>query len=71
MSPMEAIVASTKTAAECIHDAANVGTLAPGKLADLLVVDGNPLDDVTILQDRARLCAILLGGKSYKHTIRG
>jgi imidazolonepropionase-like amidohydrolase len=70
MSPMEAIVASTKTAAECIHDAANVGTLEPGKLADLLVIDGNPLDDITILQDRDRLRAIVLGGKPYKDTIR-
>ena len=53
MSPLEAIVASTKTAADCIHDADNVGTLERGKLADLLVVEGNPLDDITILQDRA------------------
>ncbi len=70
MSPLEAIVASTKTAADCIHDADNVGTLERGKLADLLVVEGNPLDDITILQDRARLRVIMLGGKPYKDTIR-
>jgi len=71
MTPMEAIVASTSTAAECIHDAGNVGTLEAGKLADLLVVDGDPLDDITILQDRGRLKVIMLGGRPYKDTIRG
>ena len=40
MTPMEAIVASTRTASECIHDASNVGTLEVGKFADLLVVEG-------------------------------
>lgn len=71
MTPMEAIVAATKTSSECIHDQANIGTLEAGKFADLLVVDGNPLDDITILQDRARLLVVLLGGEAYKDTIRG
>ena len=70
MTPMEAIVASTKTASECIHDAANVGTLEAGKLADLLVVDGDPLEDITILQHRERLRLVMLGGVAYKDTIR-
>ena len=71
MTPMEAIVASTRTASECIHDAGNVGTLTAGKFADLLVVQGNPLDDITILQDRANLLVIMRGGHAYKDTIRG
>lgn len=70
MTPMEAIVASTKTASECIHDAANVGTLETGKHADLLVVDGDPLEDITILQHRERLRLVMLGGVAYKDTIR-
>ena len=69
MSPMEAIVAATATASECIHRAADVGTLTPGKLADLLVVEGNPLDDVTVLQDRASLRLIMQGGIPYKNTL--
>ena len=69
MSPMEAIVAATATASECIHRAADIGTLTPGKLADLLVVEGNPLDDVTVLQDRASLRLIMQGGIPYKNTL--
>jgi imidazolonepropionase-like amidohydrolase len=37
-----------------------------GKLADLLVVDGDPLGDVTILQDRSNLLAIIKGGQMIK-----
>ncbi len=66
MTPMQAIVAATKTASECIHMSGEVGTLEPGKLADLLVVDGDPLADVKVLQDRARLALIMQGGKAHK-----
>lgn len=66
MSPMQAIVASTKTASECIHMAADVGTLEPGKYADLLVVDGDPLDDIRVLQDKERLALIMQGGREHR-----
>ena len=45
MTPQKAIVATTKTASECIHMAGEVGALEAGKLADLLVVDGDPRGD--------------------------
>ena len=70
MPPLEAIVASTKTASECVHMDAEAGTLEPGKLADLLVVDGDPLADIAILQDRARLRLILQGGRAHRDTLR-
>jgi imidazolonepropionase-like amidohydrolase len=38
-----------------------IGTLEPGKLADLLIVDGDPLRDIRILQDRTRL-TVMKGG---------
>jgi imidazolonepropionase-like amidohydrolase len=69
LTPMQAIVATTKTASECIHMAAEIGTLEPGKLADLLVVDGDPLADIRILQDRARLPLIMQGGRAHKNTL--
>jgi imidazolonepropionase-like amidohydrolase len=38
-----------------------IGTLQPGKLADLVIVDGDPLRDIAVLQDRARL-TVMKGG---------
>ena len=69
MTPMQAIVAATKTAAECAHMDSDVGTLEPGKFADLLVVDGNPLEDISLLQDKARLLMILQGGVARKDSL--
>ena len=71
MTPMEAIVATTKTAAECVHLGADVGTLEPGKLADLIVVDGDPLADVTLLQRRERISLVMLGGELAVDRIEG
>jgi len=47
LSPMEAIVAATRTAAEYLGQDDKLGTIAPGKLADMLVVNGDPLNDIT------------------------
>lgn len=46
MSPMEAITACTKTAAEALRVDKELGTLEPGKLADLVIVQGNPLQNI-------------------------
>jgi imidazolonepropionase-like amidohydrolase len=67
MTPMQAIVASTKTASECVHMAGDVGTLESGKYADLLLVDGDPLADISVLQDRGRLALIVKGGQVHKN----
>ena len=47
LSPMEAIVAATGTAAEYLGQDDELGTIVPGKLADLLVINGDPLSDIT------------------------
>jgi imidazolonepropionase-like amidohydrolase len=41
---------------------ADLGTVTPGKLADLLIVDGDPVADITVLGDPARITAVLKGG---------
>jgi imidazolonepropionase-like amidohydrolase len=63
MSPMEAIVASTCHAAELLKLDSMLGTLAPGKHADLLLVDGDPLADIHVLEDRCKLALVLKGGE--------
>ncbi len=54
-TPMEAIIAATRHGAELLRIGADCGTLEAGKFADFLVVDGNPLDDISILADRRRI----------------
>jgi imidazolonepropionase-like amidohydrolase len=66
MTPMQAIVASTKTASECVHMAKDVGTLEAGKFADLLIVDGDPLADISVLQKKDCLSLIMKGGAVHK-----
>lgn len=49
VSPMEAIVCSTKTSAECLGILSETGTLEKGKSADVLIVNGDPLADIRVL----------------------
>ena len=69
LTPMQAIVATTKTASECVHMQADIGTLEQGKLADLLIVDGDPLADIAVLRDPARLALIMQGGRAHKREL--
>lgn len=66
MTPMEAIIASTKTAAECLGWAQQVGTLETGKLADIIVVKGNPLEDIHSLAENSNIQVVIKGGKVEK-----
>lgn len=63
LSAMQAIVAGTKNAAECCLLGDQVGTLEAGKLADILLIDGDPLADITVLQDPARITVYQEGKK--------
>lgn len=49
-SKSEALIAGTRSAAEILHMADRLGTIEPGKLADIIVVDGNPDEDLTTLR---------------------
>jgi imidazolonepropionase-like amidohydrolase len=63
-SPVEALAAATGLGGELMGQ--KVGLIREGYLADLLLVDGDPTADVAILQDKARLTAILKGGVFHK-----
>lgn len=63
MSAMEAIQTATKNAAFALGMEDRIGTLEEGKFADILVVDGDPLADITVLQDKERLDVIMKGGE--------
>ncbi len=65
-SPAEVLVAATKTGGELMGMADELGQVKKGFLADLLLVDGDPTEDVTILQDRDRLLAIMQDGRFHK-----
>lgn len=69
MSPMEAIVATTRTAAECLGWQDKVGTLEKGKLADIVVVKGNPLEDISSLSDNTNIQLVIKDGKIEKNQL--
>ena len=62
LTPMQALRAATQWAARCLGLEHEVGTIEKGRLADLVVVGGNPLDDVTMLRDPARIELVWKGG---------
>lgn len=63
MSPMEAIMAATSSAAELLGMEQRIGTVAAGKVADLLFVEGNPLKRISLLQDKARIAGVMQAGR--------
>jgi imidazolonepropionase-like amidohydrolase len=61
-SPLETITCATKTGAEIMGRDREFGTLEAGKLADVLVVDGDVVADIRVLEDRSRFIAVMQGG---------
>ncbi|MBA7671164.1 hypothetical protein ES703_79316 [subsurface metagenome] len=60
---MDAIVAATKHGAMACFMGDETGTIEPGKFADIIIVDGDPLADIKILQDLERIKLVMLEGK--------
>jgi imidazolonepropionase-like amidohydrolase len=65
-TPTEALVAATKWGSELTGMEKELGQIKPGYLADLLLVKGDPTADVTLLQDKNNLIAIMKDGKFHK-----
>lgn len=68
--PIKVIRSATTIAAEVIRRPGKLGTVAPGAWADLIVVDDDPLQDITLLEHQgARLAAIVQGGRFHKNRL--
>jgi imidazolonepropionase-like amidohydrolase len=63
LTPLQALQAATGWAAECIGRERDLGTVEKGKLADVIVVNGDPLDDATILQSLKSIALVMKGGE--------
>lgn len=66
MTEMEAIVSSTKTAAECLGYDEDLGTIEVGKKADFILLDQNPLEDIKVLKDPNKIKVVSIDGKIVK-----
>ena len=73
-TPMESILAATAGVAKLFMREEELGKVQPGYFADVILVDGNPLDDIAVLQDHDKLNVIMINGRlrkaSYKEFIR-
>ena len=63
MAPLEALRSATSTAAELMGWQDRIGTLEPGKLADIVAVDGNPVEDITAMK---RVLFVMKDGVVYR-----
>ena len=61
-TPMETLICATKNGAEMMGRADQFGTLEVGKLGDVLVLDGDPLKDISLIENRQNILAVLQGG---------
>ena len=70
LSPEEILLSATRTNAELLNRGGELGAVAAGALADLIVVDGNPLEDLSLLAGQGEgLPLIMKGGKLFKNTL--
>ena len=69
MSTFQAIQAATVNASKVLGLTDKVGTIEVGKLADLIVVDGDPLADISILQNNGHVQLVMKNGELVRSTL--
>lgn len=65
-TPHEAVIAATAGVAKLFMRANELGKVKEGYFADCILVDGNPLEDITVLQDHDKLNIIMINGRVHK-----
>ena len=66
MSPMEALLSATAWGGPMMKMGKEIGYIREGCLADILLIDGDPLSDITVLQDRERILAVMKDGEFHR-----
>jgi len=70
LSPFEVLHSATAINAELINRVGELGTVAAGARADLIAIDGNPLDDLNLLQEQGRYMPLVIkGGQVHRNEI--
>jgi imidazolonepropionase-like amidohydrolase len=70
MSPMEAIVTGTLRGAELLGVEDELGSLEAGKIADVVVVNGDPLADISVIRSKDNMSLIMQNGNLYKNNLK-
>lgn len=65
-TPMESLIAATAGIAKLFMREDELGFVKPGYYADCILIDGNPLEDIEVLQDHDKINIILINGRVYK-----
>jgi len=65
MKPMDAILTTTRNAAQALKQEKDLGTIEAGKLADVIAVDGDPLKNIRCLQDKKNIKIVMKEGRIY------
>ena len=66
MTPMEALVSATRYGGEIMGKPGELGQVKPGYLADLILVDGDPVANIRVLQDKQRILAVMKDGAFFR-----
>src|SRR4029453_16431426 len=70
-TPAEALRCATSVSAHMMPRGQTLGALEAGRRADFIFVDGSPLEDIRVLQDRSRIKAVFIGGERMATEVRG
>ena len=69
ITPMDALLSATREGGKIMLMGDELGQIKENYLADILLIDGNPLEDITVLQDKAKIVAVMKDGEFYRNEV--